>query len=128
MEFKLEHSSICVSDLARCVRFYEEAFQLKELRRKAGADRDIVFLGGEAAPHQIEVICLHGHEGGFDLGENPTHVAFRASDFAAAHELHERMGCIHHELPEFGVYFVEDPDGYLCEVMPVRSAPAGGAS
>lgn len=119
MDFKLEHSSILVADVQRTVEFYQRAFGMIVRREKAADDRDIVFLGSEAYPFQIEVIHMHD-DASIDLGGNTTHVAFRAMDFEAAHALHEEMGCIHHELPEFGVYFVEDPDGYLNEVMPVR--------
>ncbi|WP_308615954.1 VOC family protein [uncultured Enorma sp.] len=120
MQFKIEHTSVLVTDLQRTIAFYEQAFQLTVRREKAAADRDIVFLGNDQAPMQIEVIRMHGDASQPDLGDNPTHLAFRTDDFEASRRLHEDMGCIHHELPEFGVYFVSDPDGYLCEVMPVR--------
>ena len=120
MEFKMEHSSILVTDMKRTVDFYERAFGMTVRREKAAADRDIVFLGSELYPFQIEAIQMHDASIAIDLGTAPTHVAFRAADFDAAHALHEEMECIHHELPEFGVYFVSDPDGYLNEVMPVR--------
>lgn len=120
MEFRLEHSSIMVADMKRTIDFYEKAFGMSVLREKGADDRDIVFLGGESYPTQIEVIHMHDPAFEINPGSNPTHVAFRAMDFDAAHALHEEMGCIHHELPEFGVYFVCDPDGYLNEVMPVR--------
>lgn len=120
MTFKMEHNCICVTDLARTAEFYAQALQLSVLRRKSGADRDIVFLGGELSAHQIEVICLHDHPGGYGLGENPTHLAFRTDDIAGAMAFHKELGCFHHELPEFGVYFIQDPDGYLCEIMPTR--------
>lgn len=120
MTFKMEHNCICVTDLERTADFYSRALQLAVLRRKAGADRDIVFLGGELSVHQIEVICLHNHPGAHDLGENPTHLAFRTDDIAGAMAFHKELGCFHHELPEFGVYFIQDPDGYLCEIMPTR--------
>lgn len=120
MTLKMEHNCICVTDLERTIAFYDRALQLTERRRKAGSDRDIVFLGGERSEHQIEVVRLHDHPDAYDLGENPTHLAFRADNIAEAMALHKAMGCFHHELPAFGVYFIEDPDGYLCEIMPTR--------
>lgn len=120
MDFKLEHSSILVGDLARTIEFYREAFGMSVRREKAAPDRDIVFLGNDASPIQIEAIQMHEGVSDNDQPSGATHVAFRTAEFDSAHALHERMGCIHHELPEFGVYFVSDPDGYLNEVMPVR--------
>lgn len=120
MRFNLEHSSIVTSDMQRTIDFYRDAFGMCVLRTKAAGDRDITFLGSDNYPFQIEVIRLHDDAGPIELGRNPTHIAFRTPDFEKARALHERMGCIHHALPEFGVYFVADPDGYLNEVMPVR--------
>lgn len=120
MTFQLEHSCICVTDLERTVDFYARALDLKVLRRKEAEDRTILFLGGDPAPHQIEVVRMHVHDGPYQLGENPTHLAFRTGDLAAAKARHQEMGCFHHELPAFGVYFIQDPDGYLSEIMPTR--------
>lgn len=120
MTFNMEHSCIYVANLERTKAFYERAFGLEERRRKEGDDRYILFLGGAPAPHQIEVIQMKGREEPWTLGENPTHLAFRTDDIAAAMAFHKDMGCFHHELPEYGVYFVADPDGYLLEVMPTR--------
>ena len=38
----------------------------------------------------------------------------------AAHAKHEAMCCICFDNKEMGVYFIEDPDGYWMEVVPVR--------
>ena len=120
MTLKMEHNCICVTDLDRTIRFYEEALQLTVRRRKSADDREIVFLGSDLVSHQIEVIRMKDHPGPYELGENPTHLAFRADDIDAAREFHTKMGCFHHDLPAFGVYFIQDPDGYLCEIMPTR--------
>lgn len=120
MTFNMEHSCIYVADLERTKDFYQQAFHLEERRRKEGEDRHILFLGGAPAPHQIEVIQMKGRETPWALGENPTHLAFRTDDYEAAMAFHKKMGCFHHEMVEFGVYFVTDPDGYLSEVMPTR--------
>lgn len=121
MKFKLEYSGIYVSDLGATVAFFKEALGLEVKREKRGSDRSIAFLGCEDSSHLIEVIQLDEHPSPYDLGERSTQIAFRVDDFDAAHTLHKTMGCIHHELPEYGVYFIETPDGYLCEVMPTRS-------
>lgn len=120
MTFNMEHNCICVTDLERTETFYRQALQLRVLRRKEAEDREIIFLGGTASPHQIEVIRMKERSAPYELGENPTHLAFRTDDIAAAKAFHQEMGCFHHELPAFGVYFIIDPDGYLCEIMPTR--------
>ena len=120
MIFKMEHNGICVEDLQRTISFYEKALQLKVLREKSGPDRDLIFLGNEHSAHQIEVIRFHESPCELSLGDNPCHLAFRTDDFEAAKALHTEMGCISRELPEFGIYFIKDPDGYECEIMPVR--------
>lgn len=120
MTFKMEHNCIHVTDPERTAAFYKAALQLEVRRRKAADGLEILFLGGELAPHQIEVIREEGRTAPYDLGENPTHLAFRTDDIESAMRYHKEMGCFHHELPAFGVYFISDPDGYLCEIMPTR--------
>lgn len=120
MQFKMEHNCICVLDLERTAQFYEKAVQLTVRREKSAPDRDILFLGSDLVPHQIEVIRMKDRSTPYDLGENPTHLAFRTDDIEGAKAYHKEMGCFHHELPDFGVYFIQDPDGYLCEIMPTR--------
>jgi lactoylglutathione lyase len=63
---------------------------------------------------------LRDHPQPYDIGEKEFHLAFRTDDYEAAHELHERMGCICYENPSMGIYFIEDPDGYWLEVVPTR--------
>ena len=36
------------------------------------------------------------------------------------HRRHQEMGCICFENPEMGIYFIQDPDGYWIEIVPVR--------
>lgn len=120
MFFRMEHSCIRVTDINRTVEFYAKALGMEVLRSKDSDDMEIVFLGNEHASCQVEVIREKGHPGQFELGENPCHIAFRTDDIDAALKMHREMGCVKRELPDFGVYFIEDPDGYECEVMPVR--------
>jgi len=120
MWFNMEHNCICVTDLDRTIHFYEEALQMSVVRRKQASDREIVFLGGGKSAHTIEVIRMHDHPERYQLGENPTHLAFRTDNIEEAMQFHKKLGCFDHELPEFGVYFIADPDGYLCEIMPTR--------
>ena len=56
----------------------------------------------------------------YSLGDNEFHLAFVVDDFAAAHALHQKMGCICFENPAMGIYFIHDPDDYWIEILPVR--------
>jgi lactoylglutathione lyase len=106
--------------MERSLAFYEKALNLKVLRRKDAADREIAFIGNEESSHRTELVHMKGRTAPYDHGENSTYFAFRTDDFEAARVKHTGMGCFDHDLPEFGVYFIRDPDGYLVEIMPVR--------
>ena len=122
MNFKMIHENYNVSDLDSSLRFYEEALGLTEKYRKTAADGSyiIAFIGNPLSDFELELTWLRDHEGAYDLGEGEFHLAFRAEDFEAAHAKHEAMGCICFENPAMGIYFIEDPDGYWLEIIPVR--------
>jgi lactoylglutathione lyase len=120
MFFRQEFSCLYVTDMERSLAFYEKALNLKVLRRKNAADREIAFIGNEESSQQTELVHMNGRTKPYEHGENSTYFAFRTDDLEAARAKHTEMGCIDHDLPEFGVYFIRDPDGYLMEIMPVR--------
>ena len=120
MKFEMVHENYNVSDLDKSIAFYEKALGLKEVRRNEKEDFTIVFMGNEASTFQLELTWLKDHPQPYDLGECEFHLAFRADDFEAAHQLHEEMGCICYENPKMGIYFITDPDGYWLEIVPVR--------
>ena len=105
------------------MRFYQEALQLKEVRRKEAADGSfiLVFLGDGETGHQLELTWLRDRKEPYNLGDNEFHLALVADDFAAAHALHEKMGCICYENEKMGIYFIHDPDDYWVEIVPKRS-------
>ena len=120
MFFRLEHNCIYVTDMERTVRFYEHALNLKVLREKKSDAMEIAFIGNEESAQQVELIHIAGRTKPYDLGENSVHFALRTDDIEAAKAKHTQMGCFDHDVPEFGVYYIKDPDGYLVEIMPVR--------
>ena len=122
MKFKMIHENFNVTDLEASMKFYEEAFGLKENRRKTAEDGSyiLVYLRNDEADFELELTWLEEHPQKYDLGEEEFHLAFLADDFEAAHRLHESMGCIAFENHDMGVYFVTDPDGYWLEVIPAR--------
>lgn len=122
MKFKIVHTNINVSDLDRSLTFYSEALGLRELRRKDAQDGSykIAFLGDGQGEYLLELTWLRDKQGPYELGDNETHIAFRADNFEKAYAHHQSMGAICYENKEMGIYFIEDPDGYWLEVLPTR--------
>ena len=120
MFFRLEHNSIRVTNMEKTLEFYEKALDLKVLRQKKSDAMEIAFIGNEESAQQVEVIREAGRSNPYDHGENSVHFALRTDDIESAKARHTEMGCFDHDVPEFGVYYIKDPDGYLIEIMPVR--------
>jgi lactoylglutathione lyase len=122
MKFTIDHFNINVLDLERSLTFYEQALGLKEERRKTAADGSyiIVFLSDGTAAGKLELTWLKSQKIPYNLGDEEFHIAFKTQDFDAAYALHKQMNCICYENKEMGIYFINDPDGYWLEVVPVR--------
>ena len=122
MEFTIDHFNINVLNLEKSMVFYEEALGLKEQRRKTATDGSyiIVFLTDNQSANKLELTWLKDRKEPYDLGDEEFHIAFKTDNFDAAHALHEKMGCICYENKDMGIYFINDPDGYWLEVVPVR--------
>ncbi len=120
MDFTFAHNCLKVLDLDRSLKFYKEALGLEPVRwmRPSDADIQLVFLSDGKSAHELELGCPAGREEPFDLGDNEFHIAFRTGDMAAAHKLHESMGCICYDPETEPVYFIRDPDGYQIEIIP----------
>lgn len=122
MKFTIDHFNINVLDLDISLDFYKKALGLTEQRRKTATDGSfiIVFLTDNASANKLELTWLKSQEKPYDLGDEEFHIAFKTDDFESAHALHKEMGCICYENKEMGIYFINDPDGYWLEVVPVR--------
>lgn len=122
MTFQMIHENYNVCDLEKSLSFYEKALGLHEVRRKEAQDGSyiIVYVANEKAAFELELTWLRDHPQRYDIGEEEFHLAFRTDDFAAAHALHEEMGCICFENKSMGIYFIQDPDGYWLEIVPTR--------
>ena len=115
MKFKMIHENYNVSDLDRSIKFYNEALDLHEVRRKTTDDFIIVYLSNDVSDFELELTWLKDHPQPYNLGEC---LAFKAEDYEAAHKKHEEMGCICFENEAMGIYFIVDPDGYWLEILP----------
>ena len=122
MSFTMAHTNINVFDMDRSLEFYKKALGLEPVRRIASKDGafEIAFITDGASAYQIELTWLREKDTPYELGDNETHIAFIADDYAAAYALHKEMGCICFENTDMGIYFIEDPDGYWLEIIPAR--------
>ena len=120
--FRFTHFNFNVLDLDRSLAFYREALGLVPVREKEAADGSfkLVYLGDGVSDFTLELTWLRDRSEPYDLGECEFHLALRAEDFEAAHKKHEAMGCICFENPGMGIYFIQDPDGYWIEILPLR--------
>lgn len=122
MKFTMYHFNFNVLDIKRSLAFYEEAFGFTEKRRKEAADGSylMIWIGNDMADFDIELTWLRERTEPYNLGDEEFHLGIHVDDYNAAHEKHEKMGCIAYENPEMGIYFVTDPDGYWLEVVPEK--------
>ncbi len=123
MNFKMVHENYNVYDLNKSLDFYKEALGLTEKSRKVAADGSfiIVYVGNDTTDYLLELTWMRDMDRPYNLGDCEFHLAFETDDFKAAHEKHEKMGCICYENTEMGIYFIIDPDGYWLEVIPAKT-------
>jgi lactoylglutathione lyase len=121
MKFTFAHNNFNVLDLERSLAFYKKALDLVEVRRIAPADGAfiIVFLGDGTSAHRLELTWLKDRQDAYNLGDNEFHLALTVDDFQAAHRRHKELGIVCYENPKMGIYFIEDPDGYWVEILPL---------
>ncbi len=120
MKFTMAHQNFNVLDLEKSIKFYEEALLLKEVSRMEKEAFTIVYLGNENSNFRLELTYLKDRTEAYDLGDEEFHLAFDVDDFDAAYKKHKEMGCICFENKEIGIYFINDPDGYWIEILPIR--------
>lgn len=123
VQAQFDHYNINVTDLERSIDFYDKALGLKEYKRKAAADGSfiLVYLTDNATNFLLELTWLKDHPQPYELGENETHLCFRvANDYDETRKYHKEMGVVCYENTVMGLYFIEDPDGYWIEVLPLK--------
>ena len=125
MEIKsrFDHFNINVSNLEKSIEFYDQALGLKEVKRKEAGDGSfiLVYLSDGVSPFLLELTWLKSHDGeSYELGENESHLCFRLEgDYDEIRAFHKKMGCVCFENHEMGLYFINDPDDYWIEILPV---------
>ena len=122
MNFKMVHENYNVYDLDKSLDFYKEALGLTEKRRITAEDGSyiICYVGDENNEFELELTWMQCYDRPYNLGDCEFHLAFETKDFDAAHDKHEKMGCICFENKDMGIYFIKDPDGYWLEIIPAK--------
>lgn len=122
MKAKFVHCCTHVLDKEATIKFYEKALGMKVLREMGPEDGSWTntFMGNDGVPFEIELTWNRGRVEPYENGGKDTHIAFVVDDSDAAHELHEKMGCIIRENPRMGLYFIADPEGQWIEILPAR--------
>ena len=119
---EFNHFNFNVLDLEKSIAFYKEAIGLSVVREKDSSDGSfkIVYLGDGRTGFNLELTWMRDRKEPYNLGDEEFHLAFKTDDYDAFHKKHEAMGCICYENPSMGIYFINDPDGYWIEIVPVR--------
>lgn len=121
---RFDHFNINVTDLNRSLDFYARALGLREVGRKCAADGSfvLVYLGDGQTGFRLELTWLRDHAAvPYQLGENESHLCLRvAGDYEAVRARHRELGCVCFENEEMGLYFINDPDDYWIEVLPMN--------
>ncbi|MDR1883342.1 MAG: VOC family protein [Prevotella sp.] len=119
---RFDHFNINVTDLDKSIAFYSKALGLKETRRKKAEDGSfiLVYLGDGVTSFSLELTWLKDHPQPYELGENESHLCIRVEgDYDQVRRFHYEMGCICYENHSMGLYFINDPDNYWIEILPV---------
>ncbi|MEZ7913147.1 VOC family protein [Macellibacteroides fermentans] len=125
MEIKsrFDHFNINVLDLERSIDFYQKALGLKEKKRKVASDGSfiLVYLGEETTGFLLELTWLRDKKEPYELGENESHLCMRVEgDYDEIRKYHKELGCVCYENTSMGLYFINDPDNYWIEILPVK--------
>ena len=120
---KLDHININVTSLERSIEFYAKALGLVESSRKESSDGSftLVYLTDGSQSVRLELTWLRDHTDPYELGENETHLCFRVEgDYDAVREYHRENEWVCYENFDMGLYFINDPDDYWIEILPVE--------
>lgn len=120
---RFDHFNINVTDLERSIWFYETALGLHEASRKQAADGSfiLVYMADDFGKFLLELTWLRDHTEAYELGENESHLCLRVEgDYEEVRRFHKEMGCVCFENEQMGLYFINDPDDYWIEILPVN--------
>ncbi len=122
---KAIHTMIRVLEEERSVRFYRTAFGLEVADRFPFDGFTLLYLRNGEADFEVELTVNHDRAEPYQLGDGYGHLAVAVEDLDAEHARFEREGLSPRPVKEMGrdgkplarFFFVQDPDGYLIEVL-----------
>ncbi len=125
MEIKarFDHFNVNVTNLERSIAFYQKALGLHEDHRKEAADGSfiLVYMADDVTGFKLELTWLRDHKEPYELGENESHLCFRVEgDYDKVRQFHKEMGCVCFENDAMELYFINDPDDYWIEILPLK--------
>ncbi|MDK2969424.1 MAG: lactoylglutathione lyase [Bacteroidota bacterium] len=121
---RFDHYNINVFDLDRSLAFYRDALGLTELRRKVAEDGSfiLVYLGDGVTGFSLELTWLRDWDRPYNMGDNEQHLCMRVQgNYDSIRAYHKEMGCVCYENHDMGLYFINDPDGYWIEILPLQN-------
>ena len=122
---KAIHTMIRVLEEERSVRFYATAFGLEVADRFAFDGFTLLYLRNGEADFEVELTVNAGRAEPYNLGDGYGHLAVAVDDLDVEHARFEREGLSPRPIKEMAhngqklarFFFVQDPDGYLIEVL-----------
>ena len=119
--YTFNHCCHYVSNMERSMKFYEDNFGMEKLNEINNERFQMVFIGFKSAPDFfLELIKDKNKSGVYDLGDKSFHFAFFTDDFDECYSGHNKSNIVVSKELEKCKYFVEDPDGYLIEILKKR--------
>ena len=83
--------------------------------------RVLVYMADDHSNFLLELTWLRDHTQPYELGENESHLCLRVEgDYDEVRKFHKEMGCVCFENTAMGLYFINDPDDYWIEILPVK--------
>lgn len=124
MKYRMIHTCIRVMDLKKSEHFYQQAFGFEVDRRLDFPEHKFTlsYMRPPGATFELELTCNHDRTEPYEMGNGYSHLALGVENLVASHKQHEALGLNPKPLKglaggEAKFYFIEDPDGYLVEVV-----------
>lgn len=120
---KFDHYNFNVINLEKSIAFYKKAlgFEVSKQMKAEDGSFIITYLTDGSSPFLLELTWLRDWENPYNLGDNEMHLCVKVEgDYDEVCQFHKEMECVCFENQEMGLYFIEDPDGYWIEILPVN--------